>query len=309
MASSSSSSSSAKRAAPDSSSAFFQRDAKDGIGALESLYGKKSVALVITSPPYFGCRSYNPALAADGTNALSANHTSTHDSGAELGHESTPFAFARRLADVFGTTHEYLRDDGSVWIVLGDTFARSTFHDDAHQHASIYKGEAMATHHLFVAEMRARGWRLWQEIVWMKPAAPPSGAAQGRCNPCHEYVLVFCKREHKPRFYPREIREPGKTPAGTVMPPVGGKKYGEYTKTLVSDGMRCRQDVWVVAPSRSRRAHVAPFPEELPRLAMLATTVADDLVCDPFGGTLTTQRVAEALGRRSVCFDLYTHDV
>ena len=54
---------------------------------------------------------------------------------------------------------------------------------------------------------------------------------------------------------------------------------------------------------------MAPFPEELPRLAMLATTVADDLVCDPFGGTLTTQRVAEALGRRSVCFDLYTHDV
>lgn len=91
------------------------------------------------------------------------------------------------------------------------------------------------------------------------------------------------------------------------MPPVGGKKYGEYKKSLVSDGKRCRQDVWTMSGSRNRSSHVAPFPEEIPSLIITACSNHGDLVVDPFSGIRTTSIAAAKLGRSSLCFDIYDH--
>jgi DNA modification methylase len=254
---------------------------------------------------------------------IGASHTGASDA---LGHESTPFAYARNLADVFGRAevarHTYLAsDDASVFVVLGDTFARARFEDPNSVYEPIAARSAIGVHHLFVAEMRHRGWRLWQEIVWVKPSAVPSGATRLCCNPSHEYVLWFDtdSAEH-PRFFPREVREEGKTPAGTEYAPFGGKKYGEYKRKTVGDGKRTRQDVWppqlcaddssswVINPSRSHSAHVAPFPEALPETAILACTLAGDVVLDPFAGTRTTERVAVRLGRRAVSIDINKYE-
>jgi site-specific DNA-methyltransferase (cytosine-N4-specific) len=269
---------------------FVMVDAKTGLGSLDP----KSVSVVVCSPPYFRCRDYAPDSAH--TNAIgdSVQGTST-----QLGHEETPEEFAYNLAECFGDGN-YLTDTGSLWIVIGDTFARKSS-------PTTTAKEAIGIHHMLVAEMRSRKWRLWQEIVWAKPSVPPSGAAQVRCNPSKEYILWFVRPKVKPFFMPREIREEGSTPAGKIMPPVGGKKYGTYTRTLVSDGKRCRQDVWTICPSRNSGAHVAPFPEDIPRLIIAACTNEGDTVCDPFAGTLTTGRVAKAMGRSSVCFDIYDH--
>ncbi len=276
-------------------SEFTVIDAGEGLRTLE----RGSVSTIITSPPYFGCRDYSPDSLQD--NELSANFTGKSE---QLGHEATPFQYVERLADIFGNSDDtYLKEDGSIWIVIGDTFAKKNF--KSADGNTIRKGEAISIHHLLVTAMRKKGWRLWQEIIWMKPSVPPSGATRRRCNPCHEYILVFCNGD--PVFYPSEIREEGKTPEGTVMPPVGGKKYGDYKKTIVSDGKRCRQDVWTITPSRHKGKHVAPFPEEIPRLVMLATTKEGDVVCDPFAGTLTTSRVADKLGRKCISFDIYDY--
>ena len=69
-----------------------------------------------------------------------------------------------------------------------------------------------------------------------------------------------------------------------------------------------RGDVWHFPPSQSRRAHLAPFPEELPRRCILVSTEEGDLVYDPFVGSGTTVRVAEKLGRVGVGLDLYDFD-
>jgi len=269
---------------------FILTDAKSGLASLEP----KSISVVVCSPPYFRCRDYAPESAHSNAIGDSVQHA-----GSQLGHEETPEEFAYNLAEIFGYG-TYLTDAGSLWIVIGDTFARKNS-------PTTTTKEAICIHHMLVTEMRKREWRLWQEIVWVKPSVPPSGAAQVRCNPSKEYILWFVRPKVKPFFMPREIREEGSTPAGKVMPPVGGKKYGTYTRTLVSDGKRCRQDVWIICPSRNSGAHVAPFPEEIPRLIIAACTKEGDMVCDPFGGTLTTGRVAKVMGRASVCFDIYDH--
>ena len=269
-----------------------------GVG-LRGIAASEAAALVVTSPPYFGCRDY-----AASTNTLSASHTGASNA---LGHETTPYEYARHLADIFGhaSSAHYLRQNGSLVIVIGDTFARKMFSDPAKVEAPIVEKSVIGINYLFCSEMRRRGWRLWQEIIWSKPSAPPSGAARFRCNPCHEYVLWFDRNmAERPFFDSRSIREEGKTKAGAVMPPVGGKKYGDYKKPLVSDGQRCRQSVWSICPSRDKSAHVAPFPEDFPELWIRACTSDGDTVCDPFAGTRTVERVAKRAGRGCVSFDL-----
>ena len=281
-----------------------------GIDSTSGIISKETVQcnLIVTSPPYFGCRDYT----IGSKNALGNSFSSSSSSSSvliQLGHEKTPYEYVRRLCKTFENPQQTLAIDGSLFVIIGDTFARSDFVDEIGEFQNIYARETIGIHHLVVIEMRRLGYRMWQEIVWQKPSVPPSGAAQQRCNPCHEYVLWFVRRDcmPRPKFNARSIREPGKTPAGKVMPPVGGRKYGEYKKTIVSDGMRCRQDVWNICPSRDKSAHVAPFPEEIVEICVLACTDEFDVVLDPFAGTLTTQRVCQKLGRSSICYDMFDH--
>lgn len=263
--------------------------------------GQRKANLIVTSPPYFGARDYT-----EGKSNQLGTHTTSFNSEEQLGHEATPYAYVRRLARTFSQGRTFLHDDGSMFIVIGDTFARKDYSDVDGEYQDIKKGETIGIFGLLIAEMRSFEWRLWQEIVWHKPSVPPSGATQNRCNPCSERILWFVLT--KPKFDGTAIREDGKTKAGTIMPPVGGKKYTDgKQKTLVSDGKRCRQDVWTICPSRDKSSHVAPFPAELVEIPVLACTDADDLVVDPFGGTLTTQKVCCRLGRNSLCFDIIDH--
>lgn len=284
---------------------FILADVTSGLATLPRVKAMQSqkTRLIITSPPYYGARDYTEGVA----NKLGTHTTSgTNQESVQLGHESTPYAYVRRLAHTFISGQQLLADDGSIFVVIGDTFARRNYSDEKQEYQAIKKGEAIGIFGLFIAEMRSWGYLLWQEIVWSKPSVPPSGASQIRCTPSSERILWFVL--NKPHFDNKRIREEGKTKAGTVMPPVGGKKYADgHEKTIVSDGKRCRRDVWEICPSRDTSSHVAPFPQELVKLTMLACTEVGDTVLDPFGGTLTVQKVARELGRNSICFDIIDH--
>lgn len=198
----------------DPQHSFFVKDAGEG---LRSIKKSKAVSLIITSPPYYGCRDYTLDK-----NELGVSHIGI---SSEIGHEKTPFDYVRRLAAIFGPSMsaKYLKNDGSLIIVIGDTFARKEFVDPTNSYAPISIKSAIGIHHLFVNEMRLLGWRFWQEEIWVKPSAPPSGAAKNRCNPCHEYILWFDRNlEDKPRFEPHAIREEGKTPADQTRFHVAG---------------------------------------------------------------------------------------
>ena len=65
-------------------------------------------------------------------------------------------------------------------------------------------------------------------------------------------------------------------------------------------------DVWDIVPedTQGRKAHYAPYPEDLCRIPILATCPQNGLVLDPFCGTGTTMVVANGLGRKSVGIDI-----
>lgn len=200
--------------------------------------------------------------------------------GTQTGHETTPEAYAKDLASTFGDG-AYLKPDGSVWVVLGDTFARNT--TTTSLGVTISTKEAIGVHHLFVMEMRRNGWALWQEIVWAKTAAPPSGAVRLRCNPSHEYVLWFVRRGYDP-----------------TVPRLGGARGRQDTRRHGHATRRCQE-------VRQLQANYPPFPRDIPELIIQACTNPGDLVVDPFVGTGTTLTVAHTLGRNSIGFDIYDH--
>jgi DNA modification methylase len=269
---------------------FARMDAGAGLRSLPA----GAVACVITSPPYFRCRNYASAAGV------------SLAEGEELGQEKTPFEYVRRLAAIFGyeSDQEYLAANGSIFVVIGDSFATQRYVDD--WYPTIRKGETICVHHLFVNEMRLKGWRLWQEAVWNKPNAPPSGAGKRRLMPTHEYVLWFTTRDCEQPYADMEsVRIPSATPAGFVMRKVGGDKYAtDRAVDRVSDGTASLRDVITQAVSHDKSKHVAPMPEALCEIFIKIATKQGDLVCDPFAGSRTMKRVAERLGRSSASFDI-----
>lgn len=271
---------------------FHVMDAKAGLKSLN----RESVQVVCCSPPYFNTRDYREKPAH--SNHIGASVTD-RDSR-QLGHEKTNMEYVLRLADCFGDGH-YLTRNGSLWIVIGDSFARRP-------EEGVRKGEQFDVSGRLIMAMVDRGWGLWQKIVWDKPSVPTTGTAQKRCNPSHEDILWFVRKGTTPLFNSRDVREKGTTPAGTMMPPMGGKKYGNYKKGIIADGLRCLRTVWRINPSRVKAGHVAPFPEEIPERIIKACSDEGHRICDPFFGTGTTADVAKRLGRSSVGFDIFDHN-
>lgn len=305
---------------PQTTHKFEIADVTVGLATIPTLKNSETKArLVVTSPPYYGARDYSTGTKNKlGTHTSSTSTTLKNEDDDDeddieeekitnqLGHEATPYEYVRRLAKTFHDGSKFLAEDGSLFIVIGDTFARKNYSDPKGIYRNIRKSETIGVFGIFISEMRSAGWMLWQEIVWSKPSVPPSGASQVRCTPSSERILWFVLS--KPHFDNKVIREEGKTKAGTVMPPVGGKKYADgKEKTIISDGKRCRRDVWEICPSRDKSSHVAPFPSELVEIPILSCTKHGDLIIDPFGGTLTVQRVARDLHRSSICFDIIDH--
>lgn len=91
-------------------------------------------------------------------------HLGTHvkaSSTKQLGHESTPYKYVRKLCRVFANALDFLNDNGSLFIVIGDTFAQKNYSDKKKIFADISKGEAIGIFGLLIAEMRRNGWKLW----------------------------------------------------------------------------------------------------------------------------------------------------
>ena len=113
---------------------------------------------------------------------------------------------------------------------------------------------------------RFESWRLYEEIVWARPAAPFPGNRKFRVSDERIYWMV----DDRARF--------------------------EWDNRLEGAGT-----VWKMNPAGTdKQGHPCPFPVEIPWRAMLATTQRDDLVLDPFMGSGTTLRAAKRLGRRAV---------
>jgi len=223
----------------------------------------ESVQCVVTSPPYFGLRSYGIGT-----------------ENGEIGLEETPEAYVANLVEVFREVRRVLRDDGTVWLNLGSSYATSG--------TPGYKAKDLIPIPWLVAlALQADEWWLRSDIIWSKSNCMPS-SVRDRPTTSHEYVFLLSKSARY--FYDQEaVREPctvdyGNTEAyrrrignaryhdGNSDPKGGGwRGDGGWQKQTLPSG-RNRRTVWTISTKSYRGAHFATFPPALVEPCVLAGT-------------------------------------
>lgn len=164
----------------------------------------ESVNCCVTSPPYFGLRDYG------------------HDG--QIGLEPSPEEYVAKLVEVFREVRRVLRDDGTLWLNLGDSYANdgkwggssggkhvTALHGDT----GIGRGKVttgLKPKNLIgipwrvAFALQADGWYLRQDIIWSKPNPMPE-SVKDRCTQSHEYLFLLSK---SPRYFfnAEAIKEP-----------------------------------------------------------------------------------------------------
>ena len=296
---------------------IIHADVLDGLAQIED----GTVHTCVTSPPYWGLRDYG----TDG----------------QIGLERTPEEYVARIVQVFREVRRVLRDDGTLWLNLGDSYA--SFRDSkatpdtlrggstgtlvdkgkAANRSSMNFRETAIKHKDLVGipwrtafALQSDGWYLRQDIIWAKPNPMPE-SVRDRCTKSHEYIFLLSKQARY--YYDADgIAEPLLRPekANRATPAVfgGANKWPEAKKqsrlhsgneyTGTPNSTRNRRSVWSVATQPFPGAHFAVFPPRLIEPCILAGAPVGGLVLDPFCGTGTTGMVALRHGRRFIGIEL-----
>ena len=235
------------------------------------------VDCIMTSPPYFGQRDYG----ADG----------------QIGLESNPGAYIEELLVVFGLCRMLLRDTGSLWINIGDTYwsGKGAHRDEENKQGARRFGvrpqdkpgdglwtrpkQLLLIPHRLAIALQQSGWLVRNDNVWIKPNPTPD-QARDRSSVSHEYVFHLTANRY---YYYNRAAVGRRTPAGKLMPPL---------------------DTWQLPPSQGRGNHRATFSQQLVRIPVLASTPPNGVVLDPFNGGATTMVFARRHGFRSVGVDI-----
>lgn len=270
--------------------------------------------MCVTSPPYFGLRDYGHY--------------------GQIGLEQTPDAYVAELVSVFRDVRNVLRDDGTLWLNLGDSYtahpgqrkttdkagAKQNTNSGSNSTPSRHVGGLPAKNLIGIPwrvalALQADGWYLRQDIIWHKPNPMPESVTD-RCTKAHEYIFMLTK---SPRYYfdSEAIREPAVTddrprsswtdrklsePSRRGDP--GASGHVTTTGTLASREGRNRRSVWTVNTKPYNGAHFAVFPPALIEPCVLASSRPNDVVLDPFMGSGTTAQVAVQHGRQFIGCEL-----
>jgi len=234
----------------------------------------QSINTCITSPPYFGLRNYG----VEG----------------QLGLEDTPEQFVENLVKVFREVKRVLRDDGTVWLNLGDSYKKSNL---------------TGIPWLVALALQKDSWYLRQDIIWHKPNPMPE-SVKNRCTKAHEYIFLLSKQA-KYYFDNEAIKEDAKFPQGPNSPQSIKKGKGEFgmdtrggLSKIGAIPKKNKRSVWTVTTKPFKGAHFATFPMDLIEPCVLAGCPEGGTVLDPFGGSGTTGIVASNHNRNSVLLEL-----
>ena len=275
---------------------------------------EQSVHCCVTSPPYFGLRDYGM--------------------DEQIGLEPTPEQFVAELVAVFREVRRVLRDDGTLWLNLGDSY--NAYNANRGASTSISDGTAGRNHPQHrqglttstlknkdligipwrvAFALQADGWYLRQDIIWHKPNPMPESVTD-RCTKAHEYVFLLSKSA---RYYYNadsikiQATDP-ETMAGKQRPSIeplyletGNKGAGRYRCNLHNQAPRemvNRRSVWTVATKPYKGAHFATFPPALVEPCILAGCPVGGTVLDPFSGSATTGQVALSNDRNYIGCEL-----
>ena len=221
----------------------------------------------VTSPPYWGLRDYG----IEG----------------QIGAEVDLNDYLRDLVQVFREVRRTLRDDGTLWLNIGDSYTSGgrTWRQTDKKNAArgmdyraptpegLKPKDLIGVPWRLAFALQADGWYLREDCIWNKPNGLPE-SVKDRPSRVHEYVFLLSKNEKY--FYDYEaVKEPA----------VNGS-----TKGLRS--------VWNINTEPLKEAHFAAFPTQLVARCLTATSREGDDVLDPFFGSGTVGLVAQQLDRK-----------
>ena len=242
----------------------------------------QSIHTCITSPPYWGLRDYG--------------------NDDQLGLESSPDEYINNMVVVFREVKRVLRDDGTLWLNLGDTYGRGV-------KTNLPKKNLLGMPWRVALALQADGWILRQDIIWHKPNPMPE-SVRDRCTKAHEYIFLMTKQQ-KYYFDNDAIKEDAKYPNGPIAPEKikkGVGMHGMHTREGLSKlgarDKRNKRSVWKVTTKPFKEAHFATFPMDLIEPCVLAGSPVDGWVLDPFGGAGTTGLVADKHKRHAVLIEI-----
>lgn len=265
-----------------------------------------SVQTCVTSPPYFGLRDYG------------------HDG--QIGLEARPDVYVQALVNVFREVRRVLADDGTVWLNLGDSYARepakggSGTPNGRNVPKMGYTGakpvpdgmkpkDLIGVPWMVAFALRADGWYLRRDVIWAKPNPMPESVTD-RPTTAHEYLFLLAKSARY--FYDADAIREAPAPATIAdnrvpfsRPSNGNERSAEVGHPLPTpDAGRNKRSVWTVPSQPYPGAHFATFPPKLIEPCILAGSREGDTVLDPFAGAGTTGMVALRHGRSFVGCEL-----
>tara|TARA_R110002049_G_scaffold309095_2_gene516832 strand:+ start:957 stop:2159 length:1203 start_codon:yes stop_codon:yes gene_type:complete len=281
---------------PSDGSVLHLGDALELIGKLPTA----SVQCVVTSTPYWAMRIYKGSLSVEWADGEIC----------PFGHEQTPEGFLRHSTEILYQLMRVLKDDGSVWWNLMDSFnTRTQIRGNAVEALRAMQGKdsrgwndhecrRYSAGHVFlkdgeqcliparVAERASRlGYYVKSVITWAKTSSLPE-PQNSRVSRNLEYILHLTK-QRAPKFDKAIYR--------SLPAKLGGRNNGWETDKL--------SDVWTLPTSSGRDGHGAQFPLALPGRCIALTTDEGDCVLDPFVGAGNAGVAACALGRAFIGFD------
>lgn len=235
----------------------------------------ESIQCCVTSPPYWGLRDY--------------------DHPAQIGAEESPEQYVENLVALFSEVRRVLRKDGTVWLNVGDGYARNGGTGRHGPNAivgntkkliqkrnckvpevwGLKDRDLMGLPWRVAFGLQNDGWYLRSRITWIKKTAMPE-SVKNRPTTATEEIFLLTK---SPTYFydPNGFREPT------------GANLRNY---------------WILGPEPNGNGHPAAFPRELARRCIQLGSRAGDVVLDPFGGSGTTGLAANELGRNAVLIEL-----
>lgn len=262
--------------------------------------GDESVDLLITSPPYWGIRTYglpHDESVLDEWRSAGCNDERTPPfdwysrAGGVLGLEPYPQWYIEHLVEFFSRARRTLRSASSVWVNLGDTyFARwSSIRDGGRQGLNggrtrrrtpsggyLHDKQLLLVPARFAIAMQDQGWILRNDLIWAKPNPMPR-PERDRLRMSHEHWFHFVQRQ------------------------AGGRRPSYYYDLNAAE--RGALDVVVHDPPATTNGHSATFPIEFVKRRILTSSPPNGLVLDPFSGSGTALVAAVELGRRALGFE------
>ena len=284
----------------------------DSLEVLKTM-DEQSVHCCVTSPPYWALRDYG-----------------VDD---QIGQESTPEEYIENLVAIFKEVKRVLRDDGTLWLNLGDSYVGTGSkgkHEDNKDRKN-RNGQIVAKNNRVKGlkpkdmvgipwrvafALQADGWYLRSDIIWHKNNCMPS-PVRDRPTSSHEFIFLLSK---SPKYYYDKdaILEPlldpnrkdkGKSgfgglkhtsqPEKTMNPTYSGRKFN--ASKLKGKNKR---DVWTVPTAHYKGSHVAVYPPKLIEPCILAGCPDDGIVLDPFSGSGTTGVVALQNNKKYIGIEL-----